>query len=128
MSLDYRLAALAALLLSLLTQELRFAEARDDVGSATCSTERRDGKDQDGNKVNCLFDACVQLKCDVSGSQITNCIKETTYSNPRDCKAASRRPATKDMNPADNGVLDTGPRNPRKPRPEAGPKAEDVLE
>lgn len=128
MSIDYRVTVLAVFVCFLLTPEFKLALARDDVGSATCSTERRDGKDQDGNKVNCLFDACVQLKCDVSGSQITNCIKETTYSNPRDCKAALRKPPTKDMNPANKGVLEPGPRSPRKPRPEAGPKAEEVLE
>lgn len=76
------------------------AAALDNVGEASCKEERRDGKDQDGNKLNCLFDACTQLKCDVKGKTISNCRSETTYTNARDCKAAaSRKPPRKETNP-----------------------------
>jgi hypothetical protein len=54
----------------------------------TSGTERRDGKDQDGNKVNCLFDTCTYTECSTSGGAISNCVKKTEYSNARDCKAA----------------------------------------
>lgn len=62
-------------------------------GGITCSstgTERRDGKDQDGNKVNCLFDFCTYTQCSTSGGKIGNCVRKTEYSNARDCKAAAR--------------------------------------
>jgi len=53
-------------------------------------TERRDGKDDQGNKVNCLFDTCTYSECSTSGGQISNCVRKTEYSNARDCKAAAR--------------------------------------
>lgn len=100
------------------------AVARDNVGEATCSgTERRDGTDQDGNKVNCLFDKCTQLQCDTSGSEITNCVSITSYKNARDCKAAARgggagiTPGT--INP---GVLDPGNPPPRRLPLEVAPR------
>lgn len=62
-------------------------------GGQTCesvSTARKDGKDDQGSKVNCLWDTCTFTECSTTGGQIGNCVRKTEYSNPRDCKAAAR--------------------------------------
>ena len=63
---------------------------RADGGTCeSVGTARKDGKDQDGNTVNCKWDTCTYTKCDTSGGKIGKCSKVTEYSNPRDCKAAA---------------------------------------
>jgi hypothetical protein len=47
-------------------------------------TERRVGKDQDGNKLDCLFDSCTTCKS-VDG-KIDCSTQSTEYTNARDCK------------------------------------------
>jgi hypothetical protein len=56
----------------------------------TTGTARKDGKDDQGNKVNCLWDTCTFLECGTSGGQISNCVRKTEYSNPSDCHAAAK--------------------------------------
>lgn len=60
-------------------------------------TARKDGKDQDGNTVNCLWDTCTFSECSTSGGQISNCVQKTEYSNARDCKAAARTGVKKNI-------------------------------
>lgn len=76
------------LLLALNSNALAEIKRANGGSCDTVGTERRDGKDQDGNKVNCLFDSCTYTECSTSGGAITNCVKKTEYSNARDCKAA----------------------------------------
>jgi hypothetical protein len=60
-------------------------------GGQTCEstgTARKDGKDDQGHKVNCLWDTCTYTECSTSGGQISNCVRKTEYSNPSDCHAA----------------------------------------
>lgn len=82
--------ALLALLLLLVQSSNSFAVPVRSNGGACDSTgsARRDGKDQNGNKVNCLFDSCTYTECGTSGGTISNCVKKTEYSNPTDCHAA----------------------------------------
>jgi len=47
-------------------------------------TERRVGTDQDGNKLDCLFDSCTTCKS-VEGKIDCNSLS-TEYTNARDCK------------------------------------------
>lgn len=68
------------------------AAPKKGPGGETCTrtgTERKDGKDQDGNTVNCLWDTCTY--CSTSGGKIDCSVLKTSYSNPRDCKAVSAR-------------------------------------
>lgn len=84
-----------------------FAVAKSS-GGVTCEstgTERRDGKDQDGNKVNCLFDSCTFTECSTSGGTISNCVRKTEYSNARDCKAAAKTNLGGKIKLPKNGVL-----------------------
>ncbi len=67
---------------------------RSDGGACdTTGTARKTGADQQGNKLDCLWDTCTFTECSTSGGQISNCVQKTEYSNARDCKAA--RPAIK---------------------------------
>jgi hypothetical protein len=62
---------------------------RSDGGACdSTGTARREGKDDQGNKLDCLWDTCTFTQCDTSGGQISNCVQKTEYSNARDCKAA----------------------------------------
>ncbi len=83
------------------------AAPKKSGSGVTCSstgTERRDGRDDSGNKVNCLFDFCTFTECGPVGNQI-RCFQKTEYSNARDCKAAAatRVPRGNAINPG--GVL-----------------------
>jgi hypothetical protein len=61
---------------------------RSDGGACdSTGTARREGKDDQGNKLDCLWDTCTYNACDGSGTHIT-CVTKTEYSNARDCKAA----------------------------------------
>jgi hypothetical protein len=65
------------------------AEPKTSSTGVACNstgTARKDGKDQDGNKVNCLWDTCTY--CGTTSGQIDCSRQVTEYSNPRDCKAA----------------------------------------
>lgn len=72
------------------------APKRADGGQCdSVGTARKDGKDQSGNTVNCLWDTCTYTQCDTSGGTVSNCVKKTEYSNARDCKAAAARGGTR---------------------------------
>lgn len=59
----------------------------ESTGTAT-----KDGKDQDGNTVSCTRDTCTFTECSTSGGQISNCVRKTEYSNPRNCTAKRAMP------------------------------------
>jgi hypothetical protein len=65
------------------------AAPKTSAGGNTCistGTARKVGQDQNGNKLDCLWDTCTY--CAVGTS--INCSKLTTeYSNARDCHAAA---------------------------------------
>ena len=64
---------------------------RSDGGSCdSTGTARKNGKDDQGNALDCLWDTCTFTECGTSGGQISNCVQKTEYSNARDCKAAAR--------------------------------------
>jgi hypothetical protein len=79
-------------LLVLACASLADAQPRRSNGGAcdTTGTARRVGKDDQGNKLDCLWDTCTYSECGTSGGQIGNCVQKTEYSNARDCKAAAR--------------------------------------
>jgi hypothetical protein len=63
---------------------------RSDGGACdSTGTGRKQGKDDQGNKVDCMWDTCTFTQCDTSGGSISNCVQKTEYSNPRDCKPAA---------------------------------------
>jgi hypothetical protein len=69
------------------------APKRPDGGACdSTGTARKTGKDQQGNKLDCLWDTCTYTQCDTSGGTISGCVQKTDYSNARDCKAAAVRP------------------------------------
>jgi hypothetical protein len=87
------IAALFAILPALDRTDVAFAQQKRGPNGEKCDsfgTERRNGKDQDGNTVNCLFDSCSFLECQTSGSTISGCVRKTVYSNARDCRAARK--------------------------------------
>ena len=53
-------------------------------------TQRKTGTDDQGNKLDCLWDTCTFTECNTSGGQISGCVQKTEFSNARDCKAAAR--------------------------------------
>ncbi len=64
----------------------------------TCNstgTQRKTGTDDQGNKLDCLWDTCTFTECGTSGGEISGCVKKTEFSNARDCKAAAARPGIK---------------------------------
>jgi hypothetical protein len=64
---------------------------RADGGACgSTGTARKTGTDQQGNKLDCLWDTCTYSECGTGGGQISNCVTKTEYSNARDCKAAAR--------------------------------------
>ncbi len=58
-------------------------------------TQRKTGTDDQGNKLDCLWDTCTFTECGTSGGEISSCVKKTEFSNARDCKAAAVRPGIK---------------------------------
>jgi hypothetical protein len=76
--------------------------ACDSTGSA-----RKTGTDDQGNKVDCLWDTCTFTECGTSGGEISGCVKKTEYSNARDCKAAARTGPKGTRNPGlkERGIL-----------------------
>ena len=52
-------------------------------------TARKNGKDDQGNTVNCLWDTCTYTVIDDASGVIR---KQTDYSNARDCTAAKTSP------------------------------------
>ena len=64
---------------------------RSDGGSCdSVGTARKTGTDEQGNKLDCLWDTCTFTQCNTSGGQISGCVQKTEYSNARDCKAAAK--------------------------------------
>lgn len=64
---------------------------RADGGACeSTSTARKTGTDDQGNKLDCLWDTCTFTQCNTSGGQISGCVQKTEYSNARDCKAAAK--------------------------------------
>ncbi|WP_133122852.1 hypothetical protein [Zhengella mangrovi] len=90
--------ALAGLFSVLLVSAAGAVPVRSDGGGKCDSTgtERRTGKDQDGNKLDCKWDTCTYTKCSTDQNQISQCVKKTEYSNPRDCKSVSGKVLNKD--------------------------------
>ena len=67
------------------------APKRADGGKCgSTGTGRKTGTDDQGNKMDCLWDTCTFTTCDTSGAAVSNCVKKTEYSNARDCKAAAQ--------------------------------------
>lgn len=58
-------------------------------------TSPRTGTDDQGNKLDCLWDNCTFTECNTSGGQISGCVQKTEYSNARSGKAAAVRPGVK---------------------------------
>lgn len=87
-------AGLAAALLTLAMSLPAHAAPKSGPNGESCvssGTVRRDGRDDQGNKVNCEWDFCTY--CDQGNGQINCSVQKTSYSNPRDCRAAaSTRP------------------------------------
>ncbi len=87
-------------------------------------TARRTGQDQNGNKMNCLWDTCTYSECSTSGGTIGNCVQKTEYSNPTDCHAASEAAQGTGANMSHvNGTLTLQPTRPVRPILPAGPVA-----
>lgn len=87
--MKWTLAVLSLVVLSLSTTSDVYAAAKSSGGIACNSTgtARKDGKDQDGNKMNCQWDTCTY--CGTTQGVI-DCSKQITeYSNPTDCHAAA---------------------------------------
>ena len=83
---------------------------RSDGGSCdSTGTGRKTGTDDQGNKLDCLWDTCTFTQCSTSGGSISNCVQKTEYSNARDCKAAARTgpKGTKLPGRLDNKLLKT---------------------
>ena len=69
------------------------ADALKRANGGSCDsvgTGRKTGTDDQGNKLDCLWDTCTYTQCNTSGGQISGCVQKTEYSNARDCKAAAR--------------------------------------
>jgi hypothetical protein len=91
MKLSLSLTLLGALLIFVSASESDAKPKRSDGGACdTTGTARREGKDDQGNKLDCLWDTCTFSKCDTSGDSINGCKQVTEYSNARDCKAAAK--------------------------------------
>jgi hypothetical protein len=51
---------------------------RADGGACgSTGTARKTGTDQQGNKLDCLWDTCTFTECSSSGGQISNCVQKT---------------------------------------------------
>lgn len=87
--MKWTLAVLSLVVLSLSTISDASAAAKSSGGIACNSTgtARKDGKDQDGNKVNCQWDTCTF--CGTVNGVIDCSHQVTEYSNPSDCHAAA---------------------------------------
>ena len=83
---------LCLFLAAVFVADAQAAPKKSSTGAACTSTgtERRDGKDEAGNKVNCLFDSCKF--CAGPQGELDCSVMKTEYTNPRDCRAASVRP------------------------------------
>ena len=82
-----------------------FAKPKRSNGG-TCDstgTARKTGTDQDGNKLDCLWDTCTFSECSTSGGTVSNCVQKTEYSNARDCKAAASSGVKGTKSPAIKG-------------------------
>ena len=94
MIISTRLAAALAATLFLAASAPEAIAAPKRSNGGTCDstgTGRKTGTDDQGNKVDCMWDTCTFTECSTSGSTVSNCVKKTEYSNARDCKAASAR-------------------------------------
>jgi hypothetical protein len=96
--------ALCALLL-FGTTLLAAADSKQSSTGVSCNstgTARKDGKDQDGNKMNCSWDTCTY--CGTTSGTI-DCSKQITeYSNPTDCHSVAST-----VRPNGGGVLNHSP-------------------
>ena len=76
---------LVVLSTSMVTDALAVQKSSGGVACNSTGTARKDGKDQDGNKLNCQWDTCTY--CGTTNGTI-DCSKQITeYSNPTDCHA-----------------------------------------
>ena len=87
-----RLVVLSIALLAMSAPDVLAAPRQSSTGVACNSTgtARKDGKDEAGNKLNCLWDTCTY--CGTTSGVIDCRIQLTEYSNPRDCKPAAIKP------------------------------------
>ena len=92
-----RLAFVFCAVLVLAMTSLADAKPKRSNGG-TCDstgTARKTGTDDQGNKLDCLWDTCTFTECNTAGGQISGCVQKTEFSNARDCKAAAARPGIK---------------------------------
>lgn len=88
-----RVTSIACLLLvAVFAVDAGAAPKKSSTGAACTSTgtARKDGKDDQGNTLNCLWDTCTY--CAGPNGELDCSVMKTEYSNARDCRAASVRP------------------------------------
>jgi hypothetical protein len=95
--MKHRRLILSTILVLALTSLAATAPKRKGGGECeSTGTARKEGKDDQGNKLDCLWDTCTFTECNTSGGQISGCAQKTEFSNARDCKAvAAVRPGIK---------------------------------
>jgi hypothetical protein len=94
--MKHRTYIFSAIMVLALTSLADAVPKRSNGGSCdTTGTARKTGADDQGNKLDCLWDTCTFTECNTSGGQISGCVQKTEYSNARDCKAAAVRPGIK---------------------------------
>jgi hypothetical protein len=107
--MKHRTLIFSAIMVLALTSLADAVPKRSNGGSCdTTGTARKSGTDDQGNKLDCLWDTCTFTECGTSGGEISGCVKKTEYSNARDCKAAAARPGikgTKNLNLKNGGKL-----------------------
>lgn len=77
---------LCALLIAVTTSPAGAEPKTNNKGTTACNstgTGRKDGKDQDGNVMNCLWETCTY--CGTVKGVIDCSVQATDYSNPTDC-------------------------------------------
>jgi hypothetical protein len=94
--MKFPLALLGAFLILIPASQSDAKPRRSDGGACdSTGTGRKNGKDDQGNSVDCLWDTCTFTQCDTSGGTVSNCVKKTEYSNARDCKPAAAKGGAK---------------------------------
>jgi hypothetical protein len=117
-TMTLKLVVLSIALLAMTAPDVLAAPKQSSTGVACNSTgtARKDGKDQNGNKVNCEWDTCTY--CGTTSGVIDCRIQLTEYSNPRDCKPAAIKPRGQSIiNSHIFGVFDGFDSNPTRNHP-----------
>ncbi len=109
-----RIMSLACVLLaSALVANADAAPKKSSTGAACSSTgtERKDGKDQSGNTLNCQWDTCTYCAGPHSSATQIDCsVLKTEYSNPTDCHAAAKSGGTR-FTPVNPSLLNSRQRS-----------------